>query len=230
MIAFAKNGMNDSFTPSRASKESLCLARRAAIRVTSASTTVVSWAETCSDSTMRSAITLRRRVIFSVRAPGGGRRSRGGRRCGRCRGRRGGRCRGGRGGQQAQAPPGAGGSRRGWGSTRRRRSRGGAGGAVRRVEDVLLGDPATDAGPAHGRQVHAGLRGELADQRRDVEVRRCSAGVCPGAGSLRARGASAAGAGRRCRSRQRARLRQPPRARAQEPESAPEPRPEPASR
>ncbi len=71
MIAFAKNGMNDSFTPSRAWKEFLCLARRAAIRVTSASTTVVSWADTCSDSTMRSAITLRRRVIFSVRDPAG---------------------------------------------------------------------------------------------------------------------------------------------------------------
>ena len=34
--------------------------------MTSTSTTVVSWAETCSDSTMRRAIVLRSRVIFSV--------------------------------------------------------------------------------------------------------------------------------------------------------------------
>src|SRR4051812_37256188 len=37
------------------------------MRVTSASTTVVSWALTCSDSTMRRAMTARSRDIFSVR-------------------------------------------------------------------------------------------------------------------------------------------------------------------
>ena len=36
------------------------------MRVTSTSMTVVSWAEVCSDSTMRVAISLRRRDIFSV--------------------------------------------------------------------------------------------------------------------------------------------------------------------
>ncbi len=41
-VALAKNGMNESFTPSLASNEVLCFARRAAIRVTSASMTVVS--------------------------------------------------------------------------------------------------------------------------------------------------------------------------------------------
>ena len=89
MAALAKNGRNESLTPSRASKSSFACCRRLAIRVTSASTTVVSWALTCSDSTMRRAMTARRRDIFSVRprtevsgvaagdgVPAGGRRSR----------------------------------------------------------------------------------------------------------------------------------------------------------
>ena len=65
--ALQKNGRNDSFTPSRASKAPLTRARSVAIRVTSTSMTVVNCAEVCSDSTMRSAMTLRSRDIFSVR-------------------------------------------------------------------------------------------------------------------------------------------------------------------
>ena len=46
----AKNGRNDSLTPSRVSKSRLARSRSRAMAVTSASTTVVSWALTCSDS------------------------------------------------------------------------------------------------------------------------------------------------------------------------------------
>ncbi len=63
--AKAKNGRNDSLTPSRSWNGPLARLRSAATRVTSTSTTVVSWADTCRDSTMRWAITLRSRVIFS---------------------------------------------------------------------------------------------------------------------------------------------------------------------
>src|SRR6478672_2824778 len=65
VAARARKGRKLSLVPSRASKSRLTLARRRATFVRSTSTTVVSWAETCSDSTMRVAITLRRRVIFS---------------------------------------------------------------------------------------------------------------------------------------------------------------------
>src|SRR4051794_14245975 len=65
--ALAKNGRNDSLTPSRAAKSFFTLFRRFAIRVTSASTTVVSWALISSDSTIRLAMTVRSRDIFSVR-------------------------------------------------------------------------------------------------------------------------------------------------------------------
>src|SRR5918911_4254865 len=65
--AFAKNGRNDSLTPSRAAKSFFTWLRRLAIRVTSASTTVVSWALISRDSTMRLAMTVRSRDIFSVR-------------------------------------------------------------------------------------------------------------------------------------------------------------------
>ena len=64
--ASAKNGRNDSFTPSRASKAAFARSRSLAIAVTSASTTVVSWAEVCSDSTIRCAMTCRARDIRSV--------------------------------------------------------------------------------------------------------------------------------------------------------------------
>ncbi len=64
--ALAKYGMNDSLTPSRARKSALAASRWRAIEVTSTSTTVVSWAAVCSDSTIRVAITLRSRDIFSV--------------------------------------------------------------------------------------------------------------------------------------------------------------------
>ena len=43
----AKNGMNESFTPSRLAKSSLTLSRSCEIEVTSTSTTVVSCAEAC---------------------------------------------------------------------------------------------------------------------------------------------------------------------------------------
>ena len=53
-------------TPSRASKLAFDLSRRRAIFVTSTSITVVNCALTCRDSTMRAAITLRRRDIVTV--------------------------------------------------------------------------------------------------------------------------------------------------------------------
>src|SRR6056297_308817 len=65
--ALQKNGRKERFTPSRAAKSAFTRWRRAAIRVTSTSTTVVNCALVCSDSTMRSAITRRNRLIFSVR-------------------------------------------------------------------------------------------------------------------------------------------------------------------
>src|SRR6476619_2495861 len=65
VAARARNGRKLSFVPSRASKSPLTLARSRATFVRSTSTTVVSWADTCSDSTMRVAMTLRRRLIFS---------------------------------------------------------------------------------------------------------------------------------------------------------------------
>ena len=52
-------------TPSRRSNSDFARARSRATLVRSTSTTVVSWAETCSDSTMRCAMTLRSRDIFS---------------------------------------------------------------------------------------------------------------------------------------------------------------------
>ena len=57
IAASAKNGRKLSLTPSRASKSCLARDRSRAIAVTSASTTVVSWAEVCSDSTIRCAMT-----------------------------------------------------------------------------------------------------------------------------------------------------------------------------
>src|SRR3984885_2578737 len=65
-VASAKNGRNDSLTPSLASNPALARSLSLAIAVTSASTTVVSWAEVCSDSTMRCAMTWRDRDSFSV--------------------------------------------------------------------------------------------------------------------------------------------------------------------
>ena len=62
-VACAKNGRNVSLTPSRASKSDLARSRSLAIFVTSASTTVVSCAEICSDSTIRLAMTWRGRDI-----------------------------------------------------------------------------------------------------------------------------------------------------------------------
>ena len=64
--ASAKNGRKLSLVPSRLAKSPLARSRSREMRVTSTSTTVVSCAETCSDSTMRRAIVLRRRDIFSV--------------------------------------------------------------------------------------------------------------------------------------------------------------------
>jgi hypothetical protein len=54
--ASAKKGRKLSLVPSRASKSALALLRSRETLVTSTSTTVVSWAETCSDSTMRLAM------------------------------------------------------------------------------------------------------------------------------------------------------------------------------
>src|SRR6476619_5216841 len=66
IAALAKNGMNDSFTPSRAAKSAFTESRSRETAVTSTSTTVVSWALTWRDSTMRWPITLRSRDIGSV--------------------------------------------------------------------------------------------------------------------------------------------------------------------
>src|SRR5215218_6750243 len=66
IAARAKNGRNDSLTPSRDWNSRFARSRSRAIRVTSISITVVSWADVWSDSTIRVAISLRRRVIFSV--------------------------------------------------------------------------------------------------------------------------------------------------------------------
>src|SRR6185312_6969625 len=77
-VATAKNGRNDSFTPSRRSKSALACCRSRAIRVTSASTTVVSCALVCSDSVIRLAMTPRSRDIFSVRPRSGDGSTRGG--------------------------------------------------------------------------------------------------------------------------------------------------------
>ena len=65
--ALQKKGRKESLTPSRNSKSALIRPRKAAMRVTSTSTTVVSWADVCNDSTMRSAMTRRSLLIFSVR-------------------------------------------------------------------------------------------------------------------------------------------------------------------
>ena len=56
-MAFAKNGRKVSLTPSRRSNSALACARSRAMRVTSTSCTVVSWADTRSDSVIRWAIT-----------------------------------------------------------------------------------------------------------------------------------------------------------------------------
>ena len=64
--ASVKNGKKLSLVPSRWAKSPLARSRSREMRVTSTSTTVVSWAETWSDSTIRRAIVLRSRVIFSV--------------------------------------------------------------------------------------------------------------------------------------------------------------------
>ena len=64
--ASAKNGRKLSLVPSRVSKSRLARSRSLAILVTSTSSTLVSCADTCSDSTMRAAMTLRNRLIFSV--------------------------------------------------------------------------------------------------------------------------------------------------------------------
>src|SRR6478735_3286209 len=66
IAALAKNGRYVSFTPSRARKSAFRLSRMRAMLVTSTSTTWVSWAEVWRESTIRSAMILRRREIFSV--------------------------------------------------------------------------------------------------------------------------------------------------------------------
>ena len=64
--ALVMNGRYDRLAPSRALKSSLALARIREMSVRSTSTVAVSWAETCSDSTIRLAMVLRSRDIFSV--------------------------------------------------------------------------------------------------------------------------------------------------------------------
>ena len=168
--ASAKNGRNESLTPSRASKSALARSRSRAIAVTSTSTTVVSWAEVCSDSTIRRAISCRARDIRSVlprrlrrldRGPG-----------------------------RAAPGPGCAGAGAAWRRPRpgRRPRRTAARAAMAvtpdpgRIEHVLLADPAADPGPGDGGEVHAVLGGQLADQRGDVRA----VGAVPSGGAGRA--------------------------------------------
>ena len=141
-------------------------ARSRAIAVTSASTTVVSWADVCRDSTIRWAITWRGRDIRWVvprsadgRSPAGTVPTARPWAAGRA---------------VARAGPG-GAAAGGRGAARGRGCRGLLGGlglapGAGRVEDVLLADPPADAGAGHGLQVDAVLGGELADQRRHVRA------------------------------------------------------------
>src|SRR6187402_665709 len=64
--ANVKNGRKVSFTPVLARKSAFTWSRYAATRVTSTSTTVVSWAMVCIETTARSATTLRSRDIGTV--------------------------------------------------------------------------------------------------------------------------------------------------------------------
>lgn len=66
VAALMKNGSGESLTPSRCRKPFFALLRSCMMRVTSTSTTVVSWADTLSESTMCLAIALRTRVIGTV--------------------------------------------------------------------------------------------------------------------------------------------------------------------
>src|SRR5215204_6954699 len=66
MAALVMNGRYDRLAPSRFLKSSLALARIREIAVRSTSTVAVSWAATCSDSTIRLAMVWRSLDIFSV--------------------------------------------------------------------------------------------------------------------------------------------------------------------
>src|SRR5215470_15291189 len=139
--ASAKNGRNESLTPSRASKAAFARSRSRVIAVTSASTTVVSWAEVCSDSTMRRAMSCRARDIRSV-VPRSveGTMARGG-------------------------AAGVGGRGRLWCGGRLLLTQ-----DPGRLEHVLLADPPADAGARHRGEVHAVFCRELADERGDVRA------------------------------------------------------------
>src|ERR1700722_15018552 len=132
-VACAKNGRNVSLTPSRDSNAALARSRSRAMLVTSASTTVVSWAEVCSDSTIRLAMTCRGLDIRWVvprsadGAPAG-------------RGRRAGR--GGVGGRAVGGGAGRGGGR--WHGLGRRRRSGGRGGGRGRLVSALPGGGVDD--------------------------------------------------------------------------------------
>src|SRR5262249_8704672 len=156
--ASAKNGRNESLTPSRASKAAFARSRSRVIAVTSASTTVVSWAEVCSDSTMRRAMSCPARDLRSAGPPGAaGTRARGG--GGGARGR----CLG-WGGRGGHGLPGGGRGRlRCGGRLLLAQDPGG-------LEHVLLADPTADAGARHRGEVHAVFCRELAHERGDVRA------------------------------------------------------------
>src|SRR5690348_6923187 len=149
-VATAKNGRNDSFTPSRRSKSALACCRSRAIRVTSASTTVVSCALVCSDSVIRLAMTPRSRDIFSVRPRSGDGSTRDGAAAGAAAG------------ASAGAAVAGGGLRLGLRLGRLARAG--------RLEHVLLADPAADPGAPDAGEVDVVLGGELAYQRRHVRA------------------------------------------------------------
>ena len=163
--------------PLAGSNSLLALARSRATLVRSTSTTVVSWAETCSDSTIRVAMTLRSRVIFS-RVP----------RLAETRSRR------------SAAPPAA---RRRWGG-RAAAAAGAAAAAALAVSaasrtSCLRIRPPTPV-PGQRAEVDAVLGGELAHQRGDV-------GAASSRGSARSAGAGVAGSRRCGRGRRRGRGR-----------------------
>ena len=171
IAASTKNGRNVRLTPSRAENSPLALARRRAILVTSTSTTVVSCACECRDSTMREAMTLRRRLSFSV-VPRSGE-------------------------TVAAADFGAGAGAAAAGAAAAAflglLRLGG------RLEDVLLADAPTDASTREGRDVDALLGRELADERGEVGAGRLGRGSGNGCrrGRNRSRGCRDGCRGRR---------------------------------
>src|SRR3954451_25471211 len=71
--ALAMNGRNESLPASRASKSALTRVRSSATAGRSTSTTVVSWADACSDCSMRWAMIFRSPILLCLRPRSDGR-------------------------------------------------------------------------------------------------------------------------------------------------------------